>query len=112
MEWWEARTWVGTVEKGRPPEDLHIFFPVGGDREWGPVPKFYPGQTGVWLLGPVSEPDADEPAPEGRGRKRKAEKADKADEADERLMALDPLDYHADSALPRIRALLAKSPTR
>jgi hypothetical protein len=103
VEWWEAALFVASVEKGRPPADLHIFFPVGGDREWGPVPKFCSGQTGVWLLGPVSEPDAEQPKPASRGRKKQDSRSEK------RLMALDQLDYHASSALPRIRALLAKS---
>jgi hypothetical protein len=90
------------VEKGRPPKDLHIFYPVGGDREWGPVPKCYPGQRGVWLLGPVSEPDAGEPKRERRGKKRK-------ENAEDKLMALDPLDYQAISALPRVQALLLRT---
>jgi hypothetical protein len=99
IEWWEAEMWVGTVEKGRPPKDLHIFYPVGGDREWGPVPKCYPGQIGVWLLGPVSEPDAEEPKPQARGKKRKEALQE------EKLMALDRLDYQASSELPRVQAL-------
>ena len=102
VEWWEAALFVASVEKGRPPADLHIFFPVGGDREWGPVPKFCSGQTGVWLLGPVSEPDVEQPKPAGRGKKKRESRSE------ERLMALDQLDYHASSALPRIRALVAK----
>lgn len=106
VDWWEAEMWVGTVEKGRPPKDLHIFYPVGGDREWGPVPKCYAGQTGVWLLGPVSEPDGDHGGPDSRGTRRRTRKEG---EREERLMALDPLDYQAISALQRIQALLRKS---
>jgi hypothetical protein len=70
VEWWEAEMWVGTVEKGRPPPHLHTFYPVGGDREWGPVPKSHPGQIGVWLLGPVSEPDEGEREQEQPGERR------------------------------------------
>jgi hypothetical protein len=103
VEWWEAEMWVGTVEKGTPPKDLLIFYPVGGDREWGPVPKCLPGQNGIWLLGPVSEPDQVERKPERRGKK--AQK--KAQE--EKLMALDPLDYQAISALPRVQDLLRRT---
>jgi hypothetical protein len=100
IEWWMAEMWIGTVEKGTPPKQLHIFYPIGGDREWGPVPKCYPGQIGVWLLGPVSEPDAVERKRERRGKK------DKENGREDKLMALDPLDYQAISALPRIQTLL------
>jgi hypothetical protein len=86
VEWWNADLWIGSVEKGQPPQDGRIWFPEGGDRDWGPVPKAYPGQTGVWFLRPVAE----------AGRKP----------TERRLMAVDPLDYHASSDLPRIQALL------
>lgn len=97
VDWWQAEMWVATIEKGRPPPDLHIVFPVGGDREWGPVPKAHPGQIGIWLLGPVGEPDAKEDKPP-TGEPTKG-----------MLMALDPLDFHAISALPLIRALLQRT---
>ena len=103
IEWWEAEMWVGTVEKGRPPKDLHIFYPVGGDREWGPVPKCHPDQIGVWLLGPVSEPDKAERKPGRRGKKWKETAGQR------KLMALDPLDYQAISVLPRVQALLLRT---
>ena len=106
IEWWEAEMWVGTVEKGTPPEHLHIFYPVGGDREWGPVPRSHPGQVGVWLLGPVSEPDADERESEPRGKRTKKPARDQM------LMALDPLDYQAISALPHVRELLRRTSER
>jgi hypothetical protein len=106
IEWWEAEMWVGTVEKGTPPKRLNIFYPIGGDREWGPVPKGHPGQIGVWLLGPVSEPDADEQEPKRRGKR--AQKAPQ----DQLLMALDPLDYQAISALPHVRELLRRTGER
>jgi hypothetical protein len=57
----------------------------------------------VWLLGPVSEPDAGEPKPGRPGRKRR----ESAQE--DKLMALDPLDYQAISALPRVQALLLRT---
>ena len=97
-EWWEAEIWVGSVEKGMPPPRLTIFFPVGGDREWGPVPKAQPGQDGVWLLGPVSEPDSDD------GKEPHATRHDF-------LMALDPLDYQSISALPHVQELLRRAQT-
>lgn len=103
IEWWEAEMWIRTVEKGRPPKQLYIFYPVGGDREWGPVPKCHPGQIGVWLLGPVSEPDAGERKQERRSGKRKE------NVRDDKLMALDPLDYLAISALPRVQTLLLRT---
>jgi hypothetical protein len=96
-EWWEADMWVGSVEKGTPPPNLTIFFPVGGDREWGPVPKAHPGQDGVWLLGPVSEPDSEEG------------KEPTSTERGEFLMALDPLDYQAISALSHVQELLRRA---
>jgi hypothetical protein len=105
IEWWEAEMWVGTAEKGTPPKRLHIFFPVGGDREWGPVPKCYPGQLGVWLLGPVSEPDAVDEKQEGRSKRGKKKKTAR----DEKLMALDPLDYQAISALAHVQELLRRT---
>lgn len=95
VDWWQAEMRVATVEKGRPPPDLHIVFPEGGDREWGPVPKAHPGQIGIWLLGPVGERDA---AVTRTGKP-----------GQEPLMALDPLDYQAISALPLIRALLQRT---
>lgn len=101
-DWWEAELWVGTTEKGNPQPHLHIFFPVGGDREWGPVPKSYPGQTGVWLLGPVSDSDTSE---------RKRERA-KTTEREHLLMALDPLDYQAISALPQVQELMRRTRQR
>lgn len=104
IEWWEAELWVGTVEKGTPPRRLTIFFPVGGDREWGPVPKSYPGQVGIWLLGPVSEPDADEPK---RDRRRNAKTL-----AEEPLMAIHPLDYQAISTLPHLQELVRRTGER
>ncbi|TMC54254.1 MAG: hypothetical protein E6J20_04060 [Chloroflexi bacterium] len=102
VEWWEAELWVASVEKGSPPRDLHIFYPVGGDREWGPVPKSHPGQLGVWLLGPLSEPDAEEQEPDRRRRPAKTTR-------DQMLMALDPLDYQAISALSHVRELLRRT---
>jgi hypothetical protein len=95
-EWWEAETWIRSVEKGTPPPNLTIVFPVGGDREWGPVPKAQAGQDGVWLLGPVTEPDSedeDKPSIDREGL----------------LMALDPLDYQAISALPLVQELLRRA---
>ncbi len=55
VQWWIADVWIGSVERGWPPEDERIWFPVGGEPEWAVVPKAYPGQTGVWLLRPVSD---------------------------------------------------------
>lgn len=109
IEWWEAEMWVGTVEKGVPPQQLRMFYPVGGDREWGPVPKAHPGQVGVWLLGPVSEPDSEDGS-ETR-RETRAQKAQQKDRA-QRLMALDPLDYQAISALPHVQELLRRTGQR
>jgi hypothetical protein len=99
-EWWEAEMWIRSVEKGVPPPRLTIFFPVGGDREWGPVPKAQPGQDGVWLLGPVSEPDSDS----DEGKEPHATRRDF-------LMALDPLDYQSISALPHVQELLRRTQT-
>jgi hypothetical protein len=106
IEWWEADIFVASVEKGKPPRGLHIYYPVGGDREWGPVPKCYPGQVGVWLLGPVTEPDADERTTKRRGR-RSPRTSD-----DEKLMAIDPVDYQAISALPLVQELLRRTGER
>jgi hypothetical protein len=105
VEWWNADLWIGSVEMGQPPEDQRIWFPEGGDREWGPVPKAYPGQTGVWLLRAVTEPGENDT--ESLDRPPPAEETRPADGPTERrLMAVDPLDYHALSDLPRIQALI------
>lgn len=103
VEWWKAEMWVGSVEKGTPPPDLHIYYPVGGDREWGPVPKCFPDQVGIWLLGPIGEPDEDEAKSRSRAE---------AHEWGDRLMSLDPLDYQAISALPHIQELVRRTGER
>ncbi len=106
VEWWNAELWIGTVEKGQPPADGRIWFPEGGDRDWGPVPKAYPGQTGVWLLQPVREPGEDDAEPSGgQPQSSRGEEQPEA-AAERRLMAIDPLDYHASSDLPRVQTLL------
>jgi hypothetical protein len=106
VEWWNADLWIASVEMGQPPDEQRIWFPEGGDREWGPVPKAYPGQTGVWLLRPVVEPG--EEGAEPRGRRSQSGRAEEQPEAapERRLMAVDPLDYHAMADLPRIQTLL------
>jgi hypothetical protein len=99
VEWWNADMWVGTVEKGRPPAELRIWYPTGGDMDWSSIPKSYPEQEGVWFLRPVEEAEEGEVDVEELRRRGR-------EEAEERLMAVDPLDYHAISDLPRIQALL------
>jgi hypothetical protein len=99
VEWWKADLWVGSVERGRPPEDQCIWFPEGGDRERGPVPKAFPGQTGVWFLRPVTEAEGGELGG-GHGEEQPGTGLER------RLMAVDPLDYHALSDLSRIQTLL------
>jgi hypothetical protein len=98
VEWWTADLWIASVEKGQPPEDQRIWFPEGGDRDWGPVPKAYPGQAGVWLLRPLVEP--------GREDEPRAAEGQPGAPPGRRLMAVDPLDYHAMADLPRIQTLL------
>jgi hypothetical protein len=110
VEWWNAELWIGSVEKGQPPEDSRIWFPEGGEPEWSSVPKAYPGQVGVWLLRQMRDVDDrgeggglnDEyqaPAQTQKREKRPSER---------RLMAHDPLDYHAPSNLTRIQILLSR----
>jgi hypothetical protein len=116
VKWWNAELWIGSVEKGMPPEDRWIWYPEGGEPEWGAAPKAQPGQTGVWLLRPISQaeggapPGGPGPKPEGvHGGVRPDRPKPRRQR---RLMAIDPLDYHAISDLPRIRTLLwlAKGP--
>jgi hypothetical protein len=107
VEWWNADLWIGSVEKGQPPEDGRIWFPEKGDRDWGPVPKAYPGQTGVWLLRPVTEAREEDAEPRG-GPSRSGEEQPWTG-SERRLMAVDPLDYHASSDLPRIQTLLSRA---
>jgi hypothetical protein len=104
VQWWVADLWIGSVEKGQPPGDRRIWFPEGGDRYWGIVPKAHPRQEGVWLLRPLAEPHGKED-----------DERDKPDErqlrysgAERRLMARQRLDFHAMSDLQRIRTLLRR----
>jgi hypothetical protein len=94
VEWNQAQIRIETMEKGDAPADLRILFPKGGDREFGPVPKYNVGHKGVWLLRSAAEFD------EGQ------EQESHLTEREEKLIAQDPLDFHAISALPRIQALL------
>ena len=103
VEWWKAEIWVKSVEKGKPPPDLAIFFPTGGDKKWEQFPKFYTGQDGVWLLIRVSDLEREGVAAD----RSKARDRDTKDENDgKQLIAADPLDFHSLSSLPRIQALL------
>jgi hypothetical protein len=98
VEWWQAEMWIKTVEKGMPPEDLRIYFPIGGEINLTDCPKCYPGQEGVWILTPVPKQErADIKTRFTRNTKRSEE---------EPLMARKPIDYHAISALQRIQSLM------
>jgi len=121
VRWWVADMWIGSVEKGRPPEDQRIWFPEGGENYWGLVPKAHPRQEGVWLLRPLGEPfDEDDqqpgehpddyPTPDGFGRESADTRGKREPEvrrwSERRLMARQRLDFHAIADLPRIRMLL------
>jgi hypothetical protein len=121
VQWWNAELWVGSVEKGAPPDDRRIWFPEGGDPEWSVLPKAYPDQTGVWLLHSlpdrslvpirgVPSPDASpmDPAQPDDSNPSPKKTYDDVDDSSQRrrLAALDPLDFHADSDLARIRTLI------
>lgn len=127
VQWWVADMWIGSVEKGSPPEDQRIWFPEGGENFWGIAPKAHPRQEGVWLLRPLAEPlDGDdghpddhaedhprphpEPLPDGKHPepRRRPRRNDRGD-VERRLMARQRLDFHASSDLPRIRALLRRA---
>ena len=95
VEWNQAHVRIETVEKGHPPTNLQILFPKGGDRDFGPVPKFNAGQKGVWLLRSAAESIEDQ-----------EQKSRQTEREENMLMAVDPLDFHAISALPRIQTLL------
>jgi hypothetical protein len=97
-DWYRAQIYIESVEKGHT-QDLHILFPGEGGKEFMKFPAYYEGQRGVWLLHSVTESDMDE------REQRKSQVRDKQ-EKEENLMATDPLDYHAISALPRIQTLL------
>lgn len=99
-DWWEADLRVESIHKGRPAADhLHVWFPMGGEREWDESPKFFPGQDGIWLLshGPIGEGRDREPRRKRRGRDRRER---------EPFTALDPLDFHAAGDRDRIDALV------
>ena len=125
VEWWVADMWIGSVEKGRPPDDQRIWFPEGGENYWGIVPKAHPRQEGVWLLRPLGEPFGEEPEPheehpadppkpygvedqEPDDTRRRPRRKD-TDDGERRLMARQRLDFHAISDLPRIRTLLRRA---
>jgi hypothetical protein len=78
--WREAEVWVAQTLKGVPPADLRVVFPVA-DKEHASAPQFFEGMDGIWLL-----------------RRRESEPPG--------YVALDPLDFHAPSALERILTLL------
>jgi hypothetical protein len=127
VQWWVADMWIGSVEKGSPPEDQRIWFPEGGDNYWGIAPKAHPRQEGVWFLRPLAdpldrdnehpddhpedhrpphpEPHPDDKHPDTRRRPRRKD----PDDGERRLMARERLDFHASSDLPRIRALLRRA---
>ncbi|MEP7201688.1 MAG: hypothetical protein ABI894_03710 [Ilumatobacteraceae bacterium] len=126
VQWWVADMWIGSVEKGSPPEDQRIWFPEGGENIWGLVPKAHPRQEGVWLLRPLGEPLDDdehpaddpedhpqphpEPHPDDKhpNTQRRPRRKD-PDDGERRLMARQRLDFHASSDLPRIRTLLQRA---
>jgi hypothetical protein len=113
VQWWVADMWIGSVEKGRPPDDRRIWFPEGGDRYWSGIPKAHPRQDGVWLLRPLAGPDGqtdehpNHPDPDHPDKRRRRRKT--PSDAERRLMARDRLDFHAMSDLARIRMLLRRT---
>jgi len=126
VEWWNAELWIASVEKGAPPDEGRIWFPEGGDPEWSVLPKAYPNQTGVWLLhvlpdassvpirgvpaleGPAPEPAPPHPLPHrpSPAQEQSDDDVDPSTHPPRRLAALDPLDFHADADLARIRTLI------
>ena len=103
VQWWEAEMYVKTIEKGMPPANLRIFFPMGGSEQWSAYPKCQAGQEGVWFLRPIGETEGES----GKGGRKRPQKAEEGQpKPEEPLVAQDPLDYHAMSALPRIQSLL------
>ncbi len=97
VNWHKANIRIDTVEKGHPPDDLHILFPKEGGKEFMRFPTYNEGQKGVWLLHPSIKEDEQE---------QKKQMENSQDNEQEQLTAPEPLDYHALSALPRIQALL------
>jgi hypothetical protein len=98
VEWWTAEIRMETVEKGQPPSDnLWIYFPTGGEPEWGLYPKFHPGQEGIWLLRPITEIEENE--------NNKGQPMERND-YEIFLVAHKSTDYHAISDLARIQLLL------
>ena len=97
-DWHKANIRIDTVEKGDPPDDLHVLFPMSGGKEFLRFPTYNEGQTGVWLL--HSSEESNDP------QQQKNQVKAKIDKEEEELIAQDPLDYHAISALPRIQTLL------
>jgi hypothetical protein len=94
VNWHKADIRIETVEKGNPPEDLHILFPKHGGKEFIRFPSFNESQRGVWLLHSFIE-----------DQKQGNQDYDQNDNQ-EQLVAPETLDYHAISALPRIQALI------
>jgi hypothetical protein len=101
VEWWAAQIRIETIEKGQPPpDDLWIYFPTGGDPQWGLYPKFYAGQEGVWFLRPITEIEEDNDSSNNNEKRLQNNGSEKF------LVAERSADFHAIADLPRIQLLL------
>lgn len=90
-DWWEAEIEIESVEKGRHEgDDISIFFPNSVDVTWSQSPKFKPGQEGLWIL----QRDQKE-----RGSPKMRVSG---------WTALDPLDFHPASEVPRVRNVIKR----
>lgn len=90
-DWWEADIEIASVEKGRHEgDDITIFFPNSVDVAWSQSPKFKPGQEGLWIL--------------QRDQKERGWPIMRVSG----WTALDPLDFHPPSGVPRVRSLIKK----
>lgn len=97
--WHEATIEVDEVVKGKKgTKEMKMLFPRSDDVRWHKVPKYDPGQQGVWLLQPGKKQDT-------RGIPPKQMAAVPAGDV---LTTLHPCDYLPLHELERVRALVGK----
>ena len=98
--WHEATIKVDEVVKGKKgTHELKVLFPQSDDVRWHKVPKYSPGQQGIWLLHKGSTPAA-------HGLPAKAARALPA--VGDALTAVNAADFLPLEELGRVKALLKK----
>jgi hypothetical protein len=99
-DWHEAVIRVASVEKGNVSEEqISVTFPMSSDVQWSKVPKFQPGQRGIYLLKTVPIRDLI-----GRPEMTEVQRVPQQ----ETFTALDPLDFQPEARLDQVRLLMPR----